>query len=282
MGIGNTDINAVIRLRERGLFEDKPKIVEIGAQQMSAQMFRDKSWIDRIAKAFGVPRRDFTGPDEQVLVHGRTEGLDPQAPSAKDLWEWLGFHYTAIDVDGSPGSVPLDLNYDATPPALHGQADLVTNCGTTEHIANQLNAFKVIHELTAVGGVMLHNLPAQGYLNHGLVNYNPKFFWSLSAANAYNWSFFDYQQVIDAPYALPQNIRDQMSRFQDGVDGRCAGYSFADAGILVVMQKAYDLPFVAPIDVPPGSDTHNAELKRRYWSVFDSDTFQDRLKQMRW
>jgi len=39
---------------------------------------------------------------------------------------------------------------------------------------------------------------------------------------------------------------------------------------------------VAPIDVPPGSDTHNAELKRRYWSVFDSDTFQDRLKQMRW
>jgi hypothetical protein len=28
------------------------------------------------------------------------------------------------------------------------------NCGTTEHVLNQLNAFRLIHDATAVGGLM--------------------------------------------------------------------------------------------------------------------------------
>ena len=46
--------------------------------------------------------------------------------------------------------------------------------GTTEHVANQLQPFKIIHDLAAAGALMLHVLPAGGMPNHGLVSYNPE------------------------------------------------------------------------------------------------------------
>jgi hypothetical protein len=43
-------------------------------------------------------------------------------------------------IDGRPGSIPLDLNYDPAPNESLGKYQLVTNFGTIEHVANQLNA----------------------------------------------------------------------------------------------------------------------------------------------
>ena len=61
---------------------------------------------------------------------------------------------------------------------------LVTNFGTTEHVANQLNAFEIIHELTAPKGVMVHSVPAQGATSiMDVINYNPKFFWMWRGRN---------------------------------------------------------------------------------------------------
>jgi hypothetical protein len=34
---------------------------------------------------------------------------------------------------------------------------------------------------------MIHNVPTQGLFMHGLVNYNPKFFWMLARSNGYKW-----------------------------------------------------------------------------------------------
>ena len=84
------------------------------------------------------------------------------APLAREFWTWLGLSYASIDIDGSPGSIPLDLNYDEVPAAFVGQYDVVTNFGTTEHVANQLQSFKIIHDLATPGALMLHVLPASG------------------------------------------------------------------------------------------------------------------------
>ena len=62
---------------------------------------------------------------------------------------------------------------------------MVTNFGTTEHIANQLQSFKIIHDLAAPGALMLHVVPAGGMPTDGLVSYNPKFFWLLCRSNGY-------------------------------------------------------------------------------------------------
>ena len=95
-----------------------------------------------------------------------------------------------------------------------GRYDLVTNFGTTEHVANQLNAMKIIHDLTAVGGVMIHNVPLQGFMNHGLVNYNMKFFWMLARSNGYEWVLVNFMGEQSAD-ELPANIRDSFTPYVD-------------------------------------------------------------------
>jgi hypothetical protein len=45
----------------------------------------------------------------------------------REFWKWLGFDYAAIDIDGSLGSTPLDLNYYPAPNESLGKYQLVTN-----------------------------------------------------------------------------------------------------------------------------------------------------------
>jgi hypothetical protein len=185
---------------------------------------------------------------------------------------WLGFDYASIDIDGSPGSIPLDLNYDDVPPEAKGGYDLVTNFGTTEHVANQLNAFKIIHDLTAPGGIMIHHVPTQGMFNHGLVNYNFKFFWMLARSNGYNVAEAQFFGG-NVQYFLPDNIVDFLALTHPVSAKMAGGFTAADAGIQIVLRKSFEIPFVAPIDVPTGTHTDDARLRRRYWTVFEPDSF---------
>jgi hypothetical protein len=77
----------------------------------------------------------------------------------------------ANDIEGY--AIRIDLNRGRVPRRLRGAYDLVVNGGTTEHIANQMNAFRIIHNLVRVGGVMYHELPAGGLVDHSLVSYQP-------------------------------------------------------------------------------------------------------------
>jgi hypothetical protein len=207
------------------------------------------------------------------MIHGAVEHQPESTPLAQDFWKWLGFDYASIDIDGGPYSIPLDLNYDDAPWEARGKYPLVTNFGTTEHVVNQLNAFKVIHDLTAVDGIMVHNLPSQGMLNHGLVNYNPKFFWMLARSNAYKWLYFDYTSAA-VYYELPRNIVDSVASFKPDIAQRGRGYRVADGALIIALQKVYDLGFVPPLDINTGSRTNNAVLEDRYWTVFRPDALK--------
>ena len=51
--------------------------------------------------------------------------------------------------------------------------------------------------------------------------------------------------------------------------------------IVVALQKVFDTPFVAPLDVPDGAMTEHAALRERYWSVFQPDvSFQARERDL--
>jgi hypothetical protein len=51
--------------------------------------------------------------------------------------------------------------------------------------------------------------------------------------------------------------------------------------IVVALQKVFDTPFVAPLDVPTGATTDHASLRDRYWSVFNPDlSFQARERDL--
>lgn len=102
-----------------------------------------------------------------------------------DLAKKLGIHYTALDMFDSPGVLFFDLNEDSLPSEMHGAADIVLNFGTTEHVINQLNCFKVAHNACRSGGVMLHSVPYKGPVEHGYFGYNLRFFKDLAEANSY-------------------------------------------------------------------------------------------------
>jgi hypothetical protein len=273
MGIGAEDLDLLLRLREEGYIPDRASIIEIGAQQLANSFLEAYEKIEKAGQRFHASEElPLVPPSAKLIVHGKMEHLDAAAPPARDFWSWLGLDYTSVDIDGSPGSLPLDLNYDDVPASAVGKFDLVTNFGTTEHVANQLNAFKVIHDLTALGGIMWHHLPAQGMLNHGLVNYNLKFFWMLARSNGYKWLYSDYCGTM-VNYAISENIIDDISRSNPDAAERLRDVRVSDAELVVAMQKVFEIPFVAPLDVSTGARTENTELAARYWTVFAPDAF---------
>jgi hypothetical protein len=278
MALGNSDIELLIRLKGEGCLEGRLAVVEIGAQQLARTFLEARDRLMHLGLLFGafLPC-PLPAAAPTFVGEGGQEHLAADAPAAREFWTWLGFEYAAVDIDGSSGSIPLDLNYDSVPADKLGKYQLVTNFGTTEHVANQVNAFKIIHELTAHGGVMIHHVPLQGMLNHGLVNYNPKFFWMLARSNGYRVVYMNVNAGTSY-YGLPENISDAVAPFEPDIEMRRHAYRVADMGIVTVLQKAFETPYVAPIDVQTGTRTDNKVLEERYWSVFRPNAFDDLVR----
>lgn len=93
--------------------------------------------------------------------------------------------YEAIDGNGR-GTMTADLNLRL--PIHEGWAsafDLVTDFGTGEHVFNQYQVFKTIHDLCKAGGFMVFDRPAQGYEEHCFWLVNECVYRDLAAANGY-------------------------------------------------------------------------------------------------
>jgi hypothetical protein len=274
MGLGPVVIELLQTLQSHGELPAERSIVEIGAQQIARSFLEAREEASRLAASLGVnapwPLPKAGSPGK--IVHGSLEHLSENAPPARLFWEWLGYRYASIDIDGSPGSIPADLNCDTVPFEHRNRYAIVTNFGTTEHLANQENAFRVIHDLTMLNGLMIHQVPAQGFLNHGLVNYNLKFFWLLARSNGYSWLDFDFQ-ADPTPYELSENIVGFARNYGGDARARLADFQVRDCCITLVLRKVFDIEYVPPLDVPTGTETDNEQLARRYWTVFTPNAF---------
>jgi hypothetical protein len=107
--------------------------------------------------------------------------LDPHQLSAQ-WFQALGCkRYCAIDGNGR-GTLTADLNLPL--PKLK-PFDLVTDFGTGEHIFNQFQVWRSIHELTKPGGYIAFDRPTKGYPTHCYYLVDECLFHDLAAANAY-------------------------------------------------------------------------------------------------
>ena len=97
-------------------------------------------------------------------------------PSGDQIFKNLGFKIIdSIDITGYEGSnIIHDLN-TPLPSNFESQYDLVFDGGTTEHLFDQLAALDNIHRLLKIGGVVVHNTPANNYLDHGYFQPQPSF-----------------------------------------------------------------------------------------------------------
>jgi len=95
----------------------------------------------------------------------------------------------SIDYHGTDRAVKLDLNLPH-PQLCDKSFSVIINGGTTEHVFNQYQAFKTIHDACKVGGIMYHGVPWRGWLDHGFYCYQPTFFYDLARANGYRFLVF--------------------------------------------------------------------------------------------
>jgi hypothetical protein len=275
--MGASTLPLLMALKRRGYIPNGSAVIEIGAQQLDNAFLNAKKDIAATGRFFGIT----TAPPSFAWAGPRSDGnVLAGAPLAREFWTWLGLSYASIDIDGSPGSIPLDLNYDEVPTEFIGKYDVVTNFGTTEHVANQLQCFKIAHDLATPGGIMVHVLPASGDLNHGLVSYSPKFFWMLGRSNGYKIAFMTMGQS-ERNSGLPQNLLDFLALYEPKAVDDFAAFRMPVTSIVVALQKVFDTPFVAPLDVPTGATTDHPSLRDRYWSVFKPDlSFQARERDL--
>lgn len=143
----------------------------------------------------------------------------------------------AIDFNGTPAALKLDLN---EPIELEQQYDVTINNGTAEHIFNVGQFFKTMHASTKPGGLMFHDAPFTGWIDHGFYTLQPTLFLDVAAGNGYEllgMFYFDWHAKVlekvpgrDAITALIQKHKAEKS-----------------TNLIAVLRKgATETPFVSP------------------------------------
>jgi hypothetical protein len=177
---------------------------------------------------------------------------------AGELFEKAGFRYNAIDIADGYRTTILDLNHDSAPKLFVGAFDLVLNFGTTEHLLNQYNAFKVIHDATKVGGYIVHSLPCVGHSNHGYFTYTPRCMFDVAGYNEYEVIAFWFEGPSGSN-DLFAPVRDYRTYFPalggtltthaaTEVGQQIAKLSIPDVGLVVVYRKVKAKPFAGALE----------------------------------
>lgn len=102
----------------------------------------------------------------------------------KEYLQSKGADVVYIDWNRKDDSIKLDLSMPIN--IFKESFDIVTNYGTSEHVANQENCFRNIDYFCKIGGAMIHAIAlTRTYKEHGLYYYTIEFFEKLARANNY-------------------------------------------------------------------------------------------------
>ena len=255
MGIAFSYIDRMERL---GLIRRGMSILDIGSSNLYSA---PAAGIADFVRKYGPP--DVSGVEDFAARLAAGSAYDPvrgglNEAFAGELFEKAGMRYESLDIADGYRTTILDLNTAALPAELQRRFDLVLNFGTTEHILNQMNCFRVIHDATSVGGYIYHSLPAVGYVNHGYVTYTGRCFFDVASFNRYElvacWfdgpagrnSIFDSLEAHSADFPV---LGKAVKEFAATAEGRALrDVNIPDIGINVVCRKRRDAPFMGALE----------------------------------
>jgi SAM-dependent methyltransferase len=187
-----------------------------------------------------------------------------------DILTRAGMEYVAYDIFGGHRTTVFDLNTECVPIADRATFDVVINCGTTEHVLNQFNCLKVIHDAVRVGGIIYHAIPMTGYLNHGYFTYSPLLFCNLAKANQY--------EIIKMNFRGPQGISAVSEKLveaygglvhfdrSDPIEARWCNSPVPDSLITVMLRRTTANPFRAALE----TNTTAGQVASRIQEVYSS------------
>jgi SAM-dependent methyltransferase len=179
MALSGLEFNFLLEARARGLLPSGMRVLEFGE---SEAMNIDVCAALALAVPAGAQRDAMVA---QALELKKAGTPDSRLQEARLLHRALfaPSQYTAIDLEPGPAHrIVQDLNLAFD---LGRRFDLCINNGTSEHVFDQANFYKAIHDHTEPGGVMIHFTPCLGWVGHGLYNVQPGFFHDLARANEY-------------------------------------------------------------------------------------------------
>ena len=232
MGVSAKTLSRIQSLHEHGFLKTGGSIIELGAQQVLCE--GKENYILEFIRYFSANNPSIKSADEysaDEISRIANKGLMGKLMSA------CGFKYCALDIFDADNTILFDLNIHEPGDELFQKFDLVTNFGTTEHVINQFQSMKTVHDLTKLGGIIYHDVPMSGYYYHGYFSYNPLFFFHLAAANDYKLVMQSYSKNT-SPTAAPTFMTDN-------------GYSdkkYYDCGIEFIFQKTSTAPFRMPLE----------------------------------
>tara|TARA_R110000782_G_scaffold67650_5_gene136623 strand:+ start:13070 stop:13960 length:891 start_codon:yes stop_codon:yes gene_type:complete len=252
MGYSTETMGLFLQMNFLGLFDDIKRVVDLGSQELH---FSDRDIMSRPYRE--IIRRtvkDLGGPE---LTDEQLADLSNRG-SAGNFFKYIGREYKALDADGWFDK-PFDLNLDSAHDADRNAYCLCVNAGTTEHLMDQNNAFRIIHELTRPGGLMVHGLPFLGHVDHGFFNYNPNFFWALARFNSYD---------VLGMWINPAGTA-TLIPWSDGMGKYLNLSAEAGAGVSIwcLMKKEHDLEYCVPFQSGYETAQHPTNLARYNYAV---------------
>ncbi len=161
--------------------------------------------------------------------------------------------YLAFDVANGYRTQIFDLNSQSLNRAQTQSFDIILNFGTTEHVMNQLNALKVIHDAVKVGGHIVHSVPCLGDIDHGYVAYTPRLFFDVASYDNYEIIDFRYEgPVEDKP--IMDIVRDYGAYFPAAnryVNEAQVALKATDVAIYLIQKRTITKAFLTPMDTSP-------------------------------
>jgi len=153
------------------------------------------------------------GPFGRVVTLGRQE--IHLGPRSRHRWcahddvygeELLGRHFGATSVDAidnssyEQASIIADMN-NPLPDHLAGHFNTVIDLGCLEHIFDVAQSLRNVAKLCALGGRILHLLPANGFCGHGFYQFSPELFFSCySEQNGYEGTEIYFADLLDTSH----------------------------------------------------------------------------------
>lgn len=151
---------------------------------------------------------------------------EPTKRLAKDWYQELGGgRYVSIDGNGK-GDFAIDLN-QPMPSSMRVMTewfDLVTDFGTGEHIFDQAQVWRTMHDLCKPGGYIAFDRPAKGYQTHCFYLTNECLYRDIASANGYVILWLEgattkrgdlirgvYRKITSERFKVPQQSRYQAS-----------------------------------------------------------------------
>lgn len=224
MAISKAHFDMLLYCKEAGIFQEGGSILEIG----------EANWYG-----------DFH-PHQIFELAGETCDPSDHFAVAKLIYKAIFRPSCMVAIDaGGPTALKDDLNHPilrilAPRGVFEDKHDVVYNHGTAEHIFNIGQVFRTMHDCCKPGGLMIHECPFTGWVDHGFYCLQPTLFWDLSTANGYKIEFVALEDLSKQEWVGVQNREAILqlkarNRLRDNLM------------LFVIMRKATDEEFRIPM-----------------------------------